>query len=135
MRCDCDALQKPDQNHMNAAGAAPPLGKGASHVQRQPRLVRADGEAMTPPILEAFRRVLASRGFVGLKAPNGTMHFAEDYLLQTQPAELLEVLVARREKIFRSVPVVGQEAARKSYEDVVAAVDATKELIDMLVLP
>jgi hypothetical protein len=90
---------------------------------------------MTPPVLEKFRRALASRGFVGLTAPNGTMSFAEEYLQEMQPAELLEVLVARREKIFASVPVVGQEAAHKSYDDVVAAIDATKVLIDMLVLP
>jgi hypothetical protein len=33
------------------------------------------------------------------------------------------------------VSVVGQEAARQSYDDVVAAIAATTTLIDMLVLP
>jgi hypothetical protein len=41
------------------------------------------------------------------------MSFGEEYLREMQPAELLELLVARREKIFASIPVVGQEAARE----------------------
>ncbi len=50
-------------------------------------------------------------------------------------AELLEMMVARREKVFRSQEVVGTEAARKSYEDVVLVVDAIKAIIDRVMPP
>ena len=90
---------------------------------------------MNTRALAAFRKALASRGFVGLVSPNGTMAFDEASLSSVGLADLLETLVARREKIFGSVAVVGQVSARQSYDDVVAAIDATKEVIHSLIVP
>jgi hypothetical protein len=43
--------------------------------------------------------------------------------------ELLDIMVTRREKIFGSVSVVGQEIARQNYEDAVASVEAVEAVI------
>jgi hypothetical protein len=56
----------------------------------------------------------------------------EAYLSGIELPDLLETLVARREKISHSVEVVGRESARQSYEDVAAAIEATKRAIVML---
>ncbi len=63
------------------------------------------------------------------------MVFGDSYLRGIELADLLETLVARREKIFGSVGVVGQETARESYYDVVRAIEATKAVIGLLALP
>lgn len=43
--------------------------------------------------------------------------------------ELLDMMIARREKVFRSVDVVGREAATASYDDAVLMVDALKAVL------
>lgn len=91
---------------------------------------------MNARMVDALRRALGVRGFdADLKSPNGTMAFDETYLAGIALADLLETLVARREKIFSSVAVVGQDVARQGYDDVVAAIEATKEVIGILDLP
>ena len=67
------------------------------------------------------------------EAPNMTMTLGSEYLQTMAIADLFELLVARREKVFRSVPVVGEELARQSYSDVVLAIDAVKVTIATLV--
>ncbi len=85
---------------------------------------------------DALRKALATRGFdARLMAPNGTMGLDEGYLAGIEIGDLLERLVARREKIFGSVEATGHEAARQAYDDVVSAIEATKEVIGRLTLP
>ncbi len=86
-------------------------------------------------IQKELRKELIAQGFSDeLEAPHGSMGMVEDYATAEQLAELLDTLVARREKIFRSVPVVGETAARNSYDDVVLAINAVKALIGRLKL-
>lgn len=63
------------------------------------------------------------------------MGLSDEYLASIEIAELFDTLIARREKIFRSSPVVGPELSRNSYEDVVGAVDAIKAVVSRLKLP
>jgi len=91
---------------------------------------------MNTATLDALRTQLVARGFdQKLSSPKGTMVFDEGYLRRIELADLLETLVARREKIFRSSGVVGQETASASYDDVVRAIEATKAVIGLLMLP
>ena len=86
-------------------------------------------------IRDDLRTELLARGFsAGLEAPNATMVLDDSYSTAADLADLLEVMVARREKIFRSVDVVGQATARRSYDDVVLVIEAIKAVIAKLSL-
>lgn len=88
---------------------------------------------MKPEIAHAIARELVSRGYTtDGTAPNGTMSLDEPYMRSVSLGDLLDQLVARREKIFRSVEVVGQDAASKSYDDVVVAIDVVKAVVSRL---
>ncbi len=92
---------------------------------------------MSEDIRHELRSELLAKGFKGhddMEAPGGTMSLTNSYADAAELAELLDLLVARREKVFRSVDVVGEEVARKSYEDVVAAIEAVKVVIGKLTL-
>lgn len=85
---------------------------------------------MTGAIAAAVMSELRSRGYAtDGTAPNGTMDLNEEYMRSVELGDLLDLLVSRREKIFRSVDVVGRDIANKSYDDVVIAVDAVKSVI------
>lgn len=91
---------------------------------------------MNADIASEVMRELMARGFgADGTAPNGTMDLDEAYMRSMDLGRLLDVLVARREKIFGSVDVVGHDAARKGYDDVVVAIDALNAVISRLVLP
>lgn len=91
---------------------------------------------MTSRIAGEIMRELVSRGYhADGTAPNGTMDLDEPYMSSVQVGDLLDLLIARREKIFGSVGVVGQDTARKSYDDVVIAIDAIKAVVSRLTLP
>ena len=51
---------------------------------------------------------------------------------EVELGELLEQMVARREKIVRSVEVVGKDVAMQHYEDAQRAIDAMKAVIKRL---
>ncbi|WP_437805217.1 hypothetical protein [Sorangium sp. So ce1078] len=68
------------------------------------------------------------------ESPHGTIGLTDSYSTGAELAELLELMVARREKIFRSVDAVGQAAARESYDDVVLVIEAVKAVIGRLSL-
>lgn len=90
---------------------------------------------MNTSIADEVKQELIARGFsADLESPNGTMGLSVADLCSTSEdlAELLVILVARREKIFRSVAVVGAELARKSYDDVVLVIEAVKAVIGRL---
>jgi hypothetical protein len=73
---------------------------------------------------------LASRGY----RDDGSSPFRSivlDYseLLEIEIGELLEQVVARREKIFRALDTMGKEVAMQNYEDAQRAIDAMKAVI------
>jgi len=73
---------------------------------------------------------LASRGY----RDDGSSPFRSivlDYseLLDIEIGELLEQMVARREKIFRAVDTMGKDVAMQNYEDAQRAIDAMKAVI------
>jgi hypothetical protein len=78
---------------------------------------------------ELVRRGYSESGM----APHATMSLGDDFIGACTLAELLDIAVTRREKVFRSVDVVGMDAAKQSYDDVVVAVEAIKSTIDAIV--
>ncbi|WP_437301959.1 hypothetical protein [Sorangium sp. So ce388] len=90
---------------------------------------------MSLSIREHLWNELRLRGFShDGESPHGTMGLTDSYSTGADLAELLELMVARREKIFGSVDVVGQDAARKSYDDVVLVIESIKAVIGRLSL-
>jgi len=88
---------------------------------------------MSGSIQSELRKELVARGFSpSLASPNDTMVLDDAYATAADLAGLLELMVARREKIFRSVDVVGAGAAKRSYDDVVLCIDAIKAVIARL---
>jgi hypothetical protein len=90
---------------------------------------------MTPNIRAQLKQELALRGYIGRMAPHGTMWLDDAYLAEASIGDLMDQLIARREKVFGSVAAVGERAAKESYEDVVAAIDALKAVLERMVLP
>jgi hypothetical protein len=83
-----------------------------------------------------LRKELTSRGFTADGgSPNETMTLDDAYLDDVDLGELLETMVARREKVFQSTAVVGDEVAKKSYHDVVQAIDAIKATLQRIITP
>lgn len=96
---------------------------------------------MNTAICNELKKELRARGFSpslpsentpSLASPNDTMVIAESHLAAVEIAALLDTMVARREKIFRSVDVVGPDAAKKSYDDVVLVIEAIKAVVGKL---
>jgi hypothetical protein len=86
-------------------------------------------------ISDELKKELLARGFsTSLEAPNGTMGLTSAYTTAAELADLMDLMVSRREKIFRSVDVVGHDAARKSYDDVVIVIEAIKAVMGKLSL-
>lgn len=79
-----------------------------------------------------FKKELASRGFKGPKAPNGTMTLHDEYLSSVGVGELMAELVLRREKVFRLASVVGVVEAKKGYDDISAAIEALQIIVEAL---
>ena len=91
---------------------------------------------MNDRTLEELRKELVARGFsAGGVSPNDTIVLDDALLAEIAIASLLETMVARREKVFRSGDVVGMEAAKKGFDDAVLAIEATKAVIGKLSLP
>lgn len=90
---------------------------------------------MNAAFRDRLRSELASRGFTPAgDSPNRTMTLDETYLDAVELGDLMETVVARREKVFSSQSVVGHDAARQSYEDVILVVDAIKAVMKALTL-
>jgi hypothetical protein len=93
------------------------------------------------PIRDELKRELIERGFTecrndGLESPHRSLVLhASSYTTSSDLAELLEVMVFKREKAFRADHVLGPEAAREVYHDVVIVIDAVKAVIARLSLP
>lgn len=91
---------------------------------------------MNALILDDLKAELMARGFSpGGTAPNDTMSVDDGYLADIELADLFDTMITRREKVARSIEVVGVDAARASFDDVVAVVDAIKAVMAKLVLP
>jgi hypothetical protein len=83
-----------------------------------------------PLVRDEVLRELRARGFNEHgTSPNDTMVLDEIYVGDVDIADLLEIMVARREKIFRSQDVVGPAAAKAGYDDVVLVIEAIKAVI------
>lgn len=93
------------------------------------------------PIRDELKRELIERGFTesrteGLESPHRSLVLdASSYTTSSDLAELLEVMVSKREKAFRADNVLGPEAARDVYDDVVIVIDAVKAVIARLSPP
>ena len=79
-----------------------------------------------------LRSELASRGFRGAMAPNGTMALEDEYLSSVGVRDLMAQLVLRREQVFGLVGVVGLAEAKKGYDDISAAIEAIKVIVERL---
>lgn len=80
-----------------------------------------------------LRRELSARGYRDTGASrNGSIVLDYDELADLDLGELLDLMVARRERITRSVEAVGKDVAMKNYEDAEAAIDAIKAVIKAL---
>jgi hypothetical protein len=99
--------------------------------------MRATSEiAMNASIVQVLQKGLASRGFTpGGISPNDTMTLDKEYLERVDLGELLEMLVARREKVFHSGGVIGQEVSQKGYDDVVLAIEAVRAALQYFLPP
>jgi len=76
---------------------------------------------------------LAARGYRDDgSSPFRSIVLDYDELGEVELGELLEQMVARREKIARSVDRLGKDAAMQSYEDAQRAIDAMKAVIEKL---
>ncbi len=87
---------------------------------------------MNAALREQLKEELAQRGFTDCTGPHGTLSFDDGFLDSIDILELLDAMVVRREKVFRSQGVVGADAARESFEDTVLVVDAIKTVLDRL---
>lgn len=77
-----------------------------------------------------LRAELAARGWAADgTAPFGSMCLADAVLDRRELRELLELLVARRAKVFEAVDGVCLEAARQAHDDLGTAIDATQAVI------
>lgn len=91
---------------------------------------------MSPALVAELKRELAARGYTpDGTAPNGSMWLDDAFLAAVDVGELFDVVIRRRERLFRSTEVVGPELARQHYDDVVVAVDALKAIVSRLTLP
>lgn len=82
-----------------------------------------EGANVRPELRQALADELIARGYsVDGLAPHGTMNLGPAYLESVTMCDLLDQLISRREKIARSVPVVGQDVAEAGYADVVNAI-------------
>jgi hypothetical protein len=78
-------------------------------------------------------RELAARGYrEDGSAPFRSIVIDYDELRDTEIGELLEQIVVRRDKIFRSLETVGKDIALQNYEDSQRAIDAMKAVIKKL---
>ncbi len=91
---------------------------------------------MNTKILNELEKELASRGFTtDGYAPNRSVWVTDEHLASVEIAELLETMVARREKIFRAQEVVGADVAKSNYQDTELIVEAIKAVIGKLSFP
>ena len=73
---------------------------------------------------------LAARGYRDDgSSPHRSIVLDYDELAETELGELLEQMVVRREKIFRSIDAVGKDKAMEHYEDAQRAIDAMKAVL------
>jgi hypothetical protein len=88
---------------------------------------------MRRDIRDAVTRELQARGFsADLLGPSRSLAFSPEYLETETLAGLYDLVVSRREKMFRGVPELGQEIARAAYDDAVIAVQAVGAVISQL---
>lgn len=86
---------------------------------------------MNAHLREQLWSELQARGFdANGNAPNVSIWLTAEYLADCTISELFDMMVTRREKVWNSVPVMGQKIARENYDDVVLVIDALKQVIE-----
>ena len=89
-------------------------------------------------VTELLARGFTTRGDFGVGpepthvAPQESVFFGDEYLLDIELGELLEIMVLKRDRASRAAPVVGEDAASAVYDDVSLVVDAIKAVIARL---
>jgi hypothetical protein len=82
---------------------------------------------------QQLMKELAARGYRDDgSAPYRSIVLDYDELGETDLGELLDQMVVRREKIFRSLDVLGKELAMQHYEDAERAIEAMKAVLKKL---
>lgn len=111
----------------------------------QPTVMTILASSMIFSIRDELKKELLARGFTiappsptdpteGFVSPKDTMVLGDAYATALDLAELLDQMVSRREKLFRSADVVGPDIAKQGYDDVVFVIDAIKAVIARLSL-
>jgi hypothetical protein len=76
---------------------------------------------------------LARRGYRDTGAsPHGSIVLDYDELAELDLGEMLDLMVARRERIARSIDALGKDKATQHYEDAEHAIEAVKAVIKKL---
>jgi hypothetical protein len=92
-----------------------------------------EGTTVNKNVLLHLERELSMRGYgVDGNAPKGTMSLGREYLSEISTGELLDQLITRREKVFRSLGVVGRDVAEAGYGDVAIAIEALKSALSQV---
>lgn len=85
---------------------------------------------MNAAIRDELKKELQARGYSpDGRSPNDTMIIDELSLDDMAIADLLDTMVCRREKAFRSSEVVGPACAKQTYDDAVVTIDAVKAVV------
>jgi hypothetical protein len=88
---------------------------------------------VSPRVQALLRAELARRGYRESGAsPYGSIVLDYDELAELDLGEMLDLMVARRERVVRAVEVMGKEKATEHYEDAEAAIQAIKDVIKKL---
>ncbi len=91
---------------------------------------------MKTSIRDELRKELIARGFsTNLQSPHGGIVLSDSYSTAAEVVDLLVIMVARREKLFRPTGVVPPDVAKRDYDDTVLAVDAIRAVLSRLTLP
>jgi hypothetical protein len=87
-------------------------------------------------IAEEMRKELVARGFgPNLESPSGRITMPDDYPTVADLVDMLVVLVARREKLFRPSPSIPYDLGKTDYEETVLAIECVKAVLGRLVIP
>lgn len=88
---------------------------------------------MSPRVQALLRAELARRGYRESGAsPYGSIVLDYDELAELDLGEMLDLMVARRERVVRAVDALGKEKATEHFEDAEAAIQAIKDVIKRL---
>ena len=90
---------------------------------------------MNRELCTELKRELHARGFTeALMAPHESVFFSDEYLSDIEIADLVEIMVSKRDKAFFSIAAIGRAAAEMVYDDTVLVIEAVKAVIGRMSL-